>query len=369
MQTEPPRRRNIASGHRSLRRRYLALSLATLAAIITAILGALWWARTPTIVHLAIGPVSDDVSRGLEAWARAVNNADGRYRLELMRIPTTDQVLQALRANRAAIGVMFIDGTIQEDLRSIAVLQRDYIVTLPGAARSEPRLQNIASQLASAGVSAGALRNIAVESERNLSRLKASRSRILTFDRLGLEGAAMPELWHLGALIEPPEPEPSVPDWRTGALSLQTHLVTLDRTDVELVNQLSGLFHNALRGLQSRIGVLRFASLTSSEDGSAILRAHDGVASFVEHERQTLYERYGEWTFLGLTALGLIATAGVVFATWIHRSMHLGGHRQIVVLTRLMERIGRSNSREELERAHRRLGVLTVGFEIGRAHV
>lgn len=103
-------------------------------------------------------------------------------------------------------------------------------------------------------------------------------------------------------------------------------------------------------------------SLAPIDEGRSILRAHDGIARFINREGQAFFERYGDLVYVGMSVLGVILTAiGGLFA-WLRYRMADNGRRHLTRMRTLVRwAANRDDQRDRAQMIAARLGMTVAG--------
>lgn len=320
---------------------------------------AAWWVA-PVTVRIAIPPGPPAVTEVLTAWARALDSQpSAAFKVALDPVRSSAEAYAALAKGTATLAAIRLDHETAGDVRSVAILARRFVVDGPGP-RSEAQPQDadylrqrLSRALPGNGQSLGLL------DEQHLARNARKPANLFDRGRIAADDQTMAELWFLGTQTAAPEAddeeeeEPSADTakaWRSTALALNYHLVAPESADPQRVYDITGTLYDALRGIRARLPSARSVTLAPIKEEQAVLRAHDGVARFVDREGQTFFERYGDMVYIVMALSGGLLTGLGALAALVHQRLRDGGRRHLRRLRLLMTRAHGARDRAELAR-------------------
>jgi hypothetical protein len=252
---------------------------------------ALWWFKSSSSLKIAVTPGADQVQPFLDALTASRSN------LSFVLVPAASSTaaLKALRSGAVQFAVMRIDQETKGDIRAVAVLTTRFLFqsdTNAGAAEpdlvfaSERLTAILGKQVITGGLDIRAAR-----------RLETPPKTLLTRASLKISDDQADKLWFLGTARDEPE---EADDWRGRALTVSRMLVTTEKVDRQIVHDVAMQITDVIGSTRSEIAAARDVYLAPINESKSILRAHDGIARFMNREGQGFFERFGDLVYLGM---------------------------------------------------------------------
>ncbi|MBW4656589.1 MAG: hypothetical protein KME20_26630 [Kaiparowitsia implicata GSE-PSE-MK54-09C] len=305
--------------------------------VILALLGgavaALWWYRSSAILKIAVTPGADRVQPFLNALAVSRTN----FSFVLVPAASSTAALEALRGGAVQFAVMRIDQETKGGIRAVAVLTTRFLVQTDANARAaEPDLAFASERLTAI---LGRPVNADGLDIRAAKRLETAPRSLLTRTSLKITDDQADKLWFLGTARDEPE---EADDWRARALTVSRMLVTTERVDRQIVHDVAMQITDVIRSARSEITAAREVYLAPIDETKSVLRAHDGIARFMNREGQGFFERFGDLVYLGMSVLGIILTAFGALIAWLRYRIADNGRRYLTRMRVLVKRASRN---------------------------
>ena len=391
---------------RSAKRRLMFVTLAGILAIIGAVAAAYYFAMTPVILRIAVGPANSDDIKVVQALTQAFTQAHSHIRLRPIQTDGATASAQALADNKVDLAIIRGDLNVPKNAQAVATLRKNVAVLwVPPAVRGKgkkagPKITKIAqlagrrvgvvgrtpanvnllkvilqqygvdpgkveivqfpasdaadavrSQKADAYLAAGPLNSKVTADAITASMHDGGTPTFLAIDSAeaiaqnhpAYEASEIPAGSFGGS--------PDRPDDEIKTISFSHHIVARkDLSETTVAAFTRQLF--AIR--QSVMSEFPLAAKieTPDTDKDAALPVHPGAAAFVDGEEKSFMDRYSDYIWWGLMLLSATGSAGAWFAGYLKKD----------------ERNNNSSLRERL------LDMLAAArrsdsIEIGRAHV
>lgn len=306
------------------------------------------WYRSAGVVKVAVAPGSDSA----RAFLQSIANSPGKVSLQLMPVGDNQAALAALRSGQVQLASVRVDENAGGDIRAVAVLSSRYLVQNDVSAQLDADLAYAQDCLANA---TGKPINLSGLEARAGRRLEVAPRGLVTRSGLKLTDEQADKLWFLGAGRDDPE---EADDWRARALLITRMLVTSEKIDRQVIHDVAMLITDGVRATRAQNPTAREVTLAPIDDGKGILRAHDGIARFVNREGQGFFERYGDLVYVGMSVLGVVLTAVGGFFAWLRYRLADNGRRH---LSRMQVLVRWATSRpDEAARVTRIAGLLGI---------
>lgn len=313
--------------------------------------GAAWY-RSTSSLKLAVPPGNDTVKPFLQRLA----SDKGRVSIELVPVADNRAALEALRTGKAQLASVRVDEDASGDIRAVALLSSRYLVQVDGPPQTDPDLAYAREQLSSA---IGKPLGITGMDVRAARRLESAPKGVVTRAGLKMSEEQAEKVWFLGAGRDEPE---EADDWRGRTLLLSRMLVTSEKVDRQVIHDVAMSVTDIARVTRADTPAAREVALAPIDEGKSVLRAHDGIARFVNREGQGFFERYGDLVYVGMSVLGIVLTAVGGLLAWLRYRMADNGRRH---LSRMQVLVRWASSRPgEAERV-KQLAAL-IGIHIAR---
>lgn len=317
-------------------RRFL-LPVATATAAMIALAGAytFWKLRSAGVIEIVIGPTAQESMPLLQAWQQLALEQPSPLHLRMRVAKSDEEALALLRHKSASLAAIQLTEKTSNQLRAVAQLRHHVII------RDRSRRSEAIPEFLKRG---GGFQKVNLET---VIRQKAKPEGIVDAADESLTEEDRILFWYLGATRTASDNA----HWHETALSSFQYLVSTELVDKQVIHDVSASFHNAMRDLRRSTPAARAAMLAPISEERSILRAHDGVARFVDRESETFFERYGDWVYIGISALGLIGTVlGALFAM-VHFRMRDNGRRHLGRMRRVLQSASILSPPETLARA------------------
>jgi hypothetical protein len=160
---------------------------------------------------------------------------------------------------------------------------------------------------------------------------------VLTRDKLQLTEDEIASLWFLGLSADDTDANDKKLPWRDLAVSVHYHLVGPASIDKYQVRDLISVLNDRLRDMRATMPIMRGARVPRLDDATSPLRAHDGVAVYINREQLTFIERYGELIYIVLTVIGIAISLLVSTRAWNRRKIDRNAARYFVDVKKIVE--------------------------------
>lgn len=337
-----------------------------LLAAIGFVLGAawlIWWARSPYRIKIAIGPSSATAQLILDRWTDATNRQSARLRVSLVPAHSHQDALSQLRRGDAHVALVRIEPNMPGDVRSIGPVHRRYLVR-GTRVRQDPDSELVDQLLASVLGSQQPIPSYRLIAGEQLPSTSAAPRDVLCRSFLDDRSANSQDAAALGLGADGADENGKELAWRDNCLSIQFHLVAMGRLDKYLVLEIARELFERTRSLRGEISAMRFVRLALSYDANEVLRAHDGVALFLDRENQTFIERHSDLIYLLVAAMSVIATALAAAYAILHQRLLDSGKRYLVRLIVLIDQTTRAENVRELDRIEAAFDKNKQGFAL-----
>lgn len=289
------------------------------------------WYRSPTILTIALTPASDRS----QPFIQALVNSRLNFRFALVRFDDNAKAFAALRNGTVQFVVARVDQETTGDIRAVAVLSTRYLIQSEAAAPADEDLAFAGRELTRVLNRPVSVSGLDVRAAR---RFETEPKALATRRSLKLTDDQADRIWYLGAARDEPE---EADDWRGKALTVSRMLVTTERLDRQLVHDVAMQITDVIRSTRAEIPAAREVSLAPIDEAKGILRAHDGIARFINREGQAFFERYGDLVYVGISVFGLLLTAMGALAAWIRYRIADNGRRYLTRMQMLVHRAAR----------------------------
>jgi TRAP transporter TAXI family solute receptor len=146
---------------------------------------------------------------------------------------------------------------------------------------------------------------------------------------------------------EPPRPTESV---QTVAVAYR--LIAHRSLSDDLVADLTEALFQARQTIQNDVPIAQFITAPATEK-DAQLPVHPGAAAYIDGERQTFFDKYGDWFYLGVMALSILGSVAAAMASRFssrQREHGMQGLDQLLVILGEARRAQDEASLSNLER-------------------
>jgi TRAP transporter TAXI family solute receptor len=389
---------------RSAKRRLMFVTLAGILAIIGAVVAAYYFAMTPVILRIAVGPANSDDIKVVQALTQAFSQAHSHIRLRPIQTEGATASAQALADNKVDLAIIRGDLNVPKNAQAVATLRKNVAVLwVPPAVKGKgkkagPKITKIA-QLAGrrigvvgrtpanisllkvilqqygidpgkveivqfpAGEVADAIRNQKadaylaagpINSKITTDAIAASTRDGGTPTFLAIDSAeAIAQNHPVYEASDIPAGafggSPDRPDDEVKTISFAHHIVARkDISDTTIAAFTRQLF--AVRQAVMAEFPLAAKIETPDTDKDAAIPVHPGAAAFVDGEEKTFLDRYSDYIWWGLMALSAMGSAGAWFAGYLKKDERSNNSSLRERLLDMLAAARRSDSTEELDR-------------------
>jgi TRAP-type uncharacterized transport system substrate-binding protein len=358
--------------------------------VVLALIGGtagLWlYITAPTTLRVAVGPVGSDDVRLAAAMSQYMIREREPVRIKLILTDSYETSRDKLAAGDVDLAMLRSDSGLPSNSSTVAILRRDFVTLLAPAGNNIARVRDLD------GKAIGVNRAIAgnkplLEQILRFYELDTSRIRIETYEQGQARTALSDGRVDAVMAVAPPNSRAIIET--VGALTqggrapvfipiLEAEAISRRFGAVEAAELVRGAFGGdpprpsanvttlaVTRRLQARNGLSEglVADLAQSifdgrsrvqmearggyqiespdtERDSAI-PTHPGTIAYIEGERQTFLERYGDWFYIGIMGVSLIGS--VAAALWSRTTQRLRQSAN-AGLDRLLELVGEAGS-------------------------
>jgi TRAP transporter TAXI family solute receptor len=389
---------------RSAKRRMMFVTLAGLLAIIGAVAAAYYFAMTPVILRIAVGPANSDDIKVVQALTQAFAQAHSHIRLRPIQTDGATASAQALADNKVDLAIIRGDLNVPKNAQAVATLRKNVAVLWVPAAvkgkgkKSGPKITKI-TQLAGhrigvvgrtpanisllklilqqygidpskveivqfpTGEVADAIRNQKadaylaagpINSKITTDAIAASTRDGGTPTFLAIDSAeAIAQNHPVYEASDIPAGafggSPDRPDDEVKTISFAHHIVARkDISDTTIAAFTRQLF--AIRQAVMAEFPLAAKIETPDTDKDAAIPVHPGAAAFVDGEEKTFLDRYSDYIWWSLMALSAMGSAGAWFAGYLKKDERSNNSSLRERLLDMLVAARRSDSIEELDR-------------------
>jgi TRAP transporter TAXI family solute receptor len=389
---------------RSAKRRLMFVTLAGILAVIGAVVAAYYFAMTPVILRIAVGPANSDDIKVVQALTQAFSQAHSHIRLRPIQTEGATASAQALADNKVDLAIIRGDLNVPKNAQAVATLRKNVAVLwVPPAVKGKgkkagPKITKI-PQLAGrrigvvgrtpanisllkvilqqysvdpgkveivqfpAGEVADAIRNQKadaylaagpINSKITTDAIAASTRDGGTPTFLAIDSAeAIAQNHPVYEASDIPAGSfggsPDRPDDEVKTISFAHHIVARkDISDTTIAAFTRQLF--AIRQAVMAEFPLAAKIETPDTDKDAAIPVHPGAAAFVDGEEKTFLDRYSDYIWWGLMALSAMGSAGAWFAGYLKKDERNSNSSLRERLLDMLAAARRSDSIEELDR-------------------
>jgi TRAP transporter TAXI family solute receptor len=389
---------------RSAKRRLMFVTLAGILAVIGAVVAAYYFAMTPVILRIAVGPANSDDIKVVQALTQAFSQAHSHIRLRPIQTDGATASAQALADSKVDLAIIRGDLNVPKNAQAVATLRKNVAVLwVPAAVKGKgkktgPKITKI-PQLAGrrigvvgrtpanisllkvilqqygidpskveivqfpAGEIADAIRNQKadaylaagpINSKITTDAIAASTRDGGTPTFLAIDSAeAIAQNHPVYEASDIPAGafggSPDRPDDEVKTISFAHHIVARkDISDTTIAAFTRQLF--AIRQAVMAEFPLAAKIETPDTDKDAAIPVHPGAAAFVDGEEKTFLDRYSDYIWWGLMALSAMGSAGAWFAGYLKKDERSNNSSLRERLLDMLAVARRSDSTEELDR-------------------
>jgi TRAP transporter TAXI family solute receptor len=389
---------------RSAKRRMMFVTLAGILAIIGAVAAAYYFAMSPVILRIAVGPANSDDIKVVQALTQAFTQAHSHIRLRPIQTDGATASAQALADSKVDLAIIRGDLNVPKNAQAVATLRKNVAVLwVPAAVKGKgkktgPKITKI-PQLAGrrigvvgrtpanisllkvilqqygidpskveivqfpAGEVADAIRNQKadaylaagpINSKITTDAIAASTRDGGTPTFLAIDSAeAIAQNHPVYEASDIPAGafggSPDRPDDEVKTISFAHHIVARkDISDTTIAAFTRQLF--AIRQAVMAEFPLAAKIETPDTDKDAAIPVHPGAAAFVDGEEKTFLDRYSDYIWWGLMALSAMGSAGAWFAGYLKKDERSNNSSLRERLLDMLAAARRSDSTEELDR-------------------
>jgi TRAP transporter TAXI family solute receptor len=389
---------------RSAKRRLMFVTLAGILAVIGAVAAAYYFAMTPVILRIAVGPANSDDIKVVQALTQAFTQAHSHIRLRPIQTDGATASAQALADSKVDLAIIRGDLNVPKNAQAVATLRKNVAVLwVPAAVKGKgkkagPKITKI-PQLAGrrigvvgrtpanisllkvilqqygidpskvdivqfpAGEVADAIRNQKadaylaagpINSKITTDAIAASTRDGGTPTFLAIDSAeAIAQNHPVYEASEIPAGSfggsPDRPDDEIKTISFAHHIVARkDISDTTIAAFTRQLF--AIRQAVMAEFPLAAKIETPDTDKDAAIPVHPGAAAFVDGEEKTFLDRYSDYIWWALMALSAMGSAGAWFAGYLKKDERSNNSSLRERLLDMLAAARRSDSIEELDR-------------------
>jgi TRAP-type uncharacterized transport system substrate-binding protein len=404
---KPPARSRVV---RSNRRQVLLFAALTLILTVATVWGGRIWLKNSETLTFAVGDAGSLEARFAAKLAAVLQNNSSRLRLKIVPNADRAKALAQFDHGKADLAVLRTDAKVPTRARALAILEHDVVLLIsPGGKKikslAELKKKKIAV-LADDDNSVAFLRNTLEISENSNSgpRLRMAPPNS-TFDKLfapGGYGAAI-AIAHASTIIKDKSYEryakrggftlnaideakalarknpgiseetlatgmlsssPALPSEDLDTIGLQWLLVALSRMPTTTAGELARTIYENKAELALEDG---FASRIepADVDKDAFIVAHQGAAEYINDNTKSFMDRYSEFLYLGVAALGVIGSIFAGIYTKITRVAPEKAGELATAILDIGERIEHADSLDSLEALQDELEGILRGAVIG----
>ena len=380
---------------RRLRRAIAILTLpGLLFALLGIVIGIAYFVLEPTELHVTVAADRPDDVRVIREAVRLMDARSGNLRLRTLLAKDASAAGELLRAGKAQLAVLGSEELSTGDFQTVLVVRTDALVVLArpggkvktsadlGSARiafvRADRLNRVLTETVTFAAKITTARDwvtvdpsrlatvwtdekvdaVAVAgpaSSRELAEFVSNASRnmrdvkIIDLDFATALANAVPWLEKLDIDQGAFGGKPSRPAEDVTTVGVSTHLVTTGRADndviADLVRQLIAL-RGALNSAHPGYGLLK----TPDTDDNSTFVIHPGVKAYVNAERTTLFDRYGDWLYL--IAIVVSGIGSLIAATygWYRNQQRQESVRSVLRLETLYDDIPAARDQQALSK-------------------
>jgi TRAP-type uncharacterized transport system substrate-binding protein len=404
---KPPARSRVV---RSNRRQVLLFAALTLILTVATVWGGRIWLKNSETLTFAVGDAGSLEARFAAKLAAVLQNNSSRLRLKIVPNADRAKALAQFDHGKADLAVLRTDAKVPTRARALAILEHDVVLLIsPGGKKikslAELKKKKIAV-LADDDNSVAFLRDTLEISENSNSgpRLQMAPPNS-TFDKLfapGGYGAAI-AIAHASTIIKDKSYEryakrggftlnaideakalarknpgiseetlatgmlsssPALPSEDLDTIGLQWLLVALSRMPTTTAGELARTIYENKAELALEDG---FASRIepADVDKDAFIVAHQGAAEYINDNTKSFMDRYSEFLYLGVAALGVIGSIFAGIYTKITRVAPEKAGELATAILDIGERIEHADSLDSLEALQDELEGILRGAVIG----
>ena len=404
---KPPARSRVV---RSNRRQVLLFAALTLILTVATVWGGRIWLKNSETLTFAVGDARSLEARFAAKLAAVLQNNSSRLRLKIVPNADSAKALAQFDHRKADLAVLRTDAKVPTRARALAILEHDVVLLIsPGGKKikslAELKKKKIAV-LADGDNSVAFLRDTLEISENSNSgpRLQMAPPNS-TFDKLfapGGYGAAI-AIAHASTIIKDKSYEryakrggftlnaideakalarknpgiseetlatgmlsssPALPSEDLDTIGLQWLLVAQSRMPTTTAGELARTIYENKAELALEDG---FASRIepADVDKDAFIVAHQGAAEYINDNTKSFMDRYSEFLYLGVAALGVIGSIFAGIYTKITRVAPEKAGELATAILDIGERIEHANSLDSLEALQDELEGILRGAVIG----
>ena len=404
---KPPARSRVV---RSNRRQVLLFAALTLILTVATVWGGRIWLKNSETLTFAVGDAGSLEARFAAKLAAVLQNNSSRLRLKIVPNADRAKALAQFDHRKADLAVLRTDAKVPTRARALAILEHDVVLLIsPGGKKikslAELKKKKIAV-LADDDNSVAFLRNTLEISENSNSgpRLQMAPPNS-TFDKLfapGGYGAAI-AIAHASTIIKDKSYEryakrggftlnaideakalarknpgiseetlatgmlsssPALPSEDLDTIGLQWLLVAQSRMPTTTAGELARTIYENKAELALEDG---FASRIepADVDKDAFIVAHQGAAEYINDNTKSFMDRYSEFLYLGVAALGVIGSIFAGIYTKITRVAPEKAGELATAILDIGERIEHADSLDSLEALQDELEGILRGAVIG----
>lgn len=315
-----------------------------------------WWARSPTVVSVALTSGSPEARSIALAWIGA-NRETGRLQFRAVEAASNDDALRLLHLGRVSLALVRTDAVMPGELRSLAVLYKRYLVRGSSRPTTDPDAEFAERALRALVGDRAAIPAFRLEGAERLPPTSVVPRDVLCRSFLDERGTGGQDAAALGIGLDGRDQNGNELPWRDNCLAVQYHLVAMGTADKYLILEIARDLFERLRSLRGDNALMRHPRLTMANDANEVLRAHDGVALFHDRDNQSFLERNADVMYLALAVLSAVATLVAAAYATLHRRLLDAGKGFLLRLLILIDRCERARddaSRRSIERAFSR---------------
>lgn len=387
------------------RTKILLLTVATVLLTVIVVGIVSYWYAQPTVVTIAVGPEDSPEHRFARRLSEALAQNHASVILSIDVCDTPAQALLRFARHDAELAILRTDERrIPASTRALAVLEHEAILVIGGRkaridtladleghkvtvlgrdGRNEAFLRRLLEQykvdfkridLRTAPIDTRletlltGTSDLAVLFE-PLSRLEsASEFGSLAASLRGLSLYAIGDAKALerkvpGLYAETIEPgllsgAPRIPEEETETVALHKILVARAKLpETQVVELMRALFENGRQlGIEKTFGTR--IEPPDTEKG-ALIASHEGASQYVERDVQTVYERYSDLIYLGMSTMSVIGSAAIALYSTVFRRRPPQVEDRVGALVALCQRARTATSVAQCEAIENELDVLT----------
>lgn len=373
-------------------RRPFSIALALSFAVLAAALVLYQWSAQPTTLKIAVGPVGSEDTRLVVAFSQYLARERAQVRLRLVLTDGVAGSAKAVEDGRADLAIVRTDVAMPVTAQTVAIMHRDaaLLITTPDSGiskvsglwgRSVGLVHDIPANrillevvLAQYEIPKDSVPTVALGAHEVEQALRSKRvdavlavgtvtGRTMTETVAGAAAAAggnavfiplkeadaieqrLPAFESLEVVRGSFGGTPPRPPETIETLGVSHRLVARTSLDDNVVSELTRLLFLARPGLANEVPLANKIEAPDTAKGQT-LPVHSGASAYYDGEVQTFFERYGDWLYLAVMLLSILASG---FAAVASRAAGRARARNMELLRELLAIVRRAHTGETIE--------------------